>query len=102
MTGICAIYSCFAQTRQPILSLTSTAIRANTQIHVRRNSVLACAYDTSIVKPVVHSVRRVQAASKFFCADKFGGSILTVSTFLSWNSLQLDFDYLPKNKGKFH
>lgn len=77
MTGICAIYSSFAQTRQPILSLTSTAIRASSQPHVRRNSVLTCAHDTSIGKSVFNSVRKVQALSQIHSANKFGGSLFT-------------------------
>lgn len=82
MTGICAIYSSFAQTRQPILSLTSTAIRVNSQIHVRRNSVLTCAYDTSIVQAAAfNSLHKVQTLSKIHCAKQFGGSLLKVSIF---------------------
>lgn len=75
MTGICAIYSSFAQSRQPILSLTSTAIRGTTQIHVRRNSVLACARDTSIVSPV----NKVRALSSFLNVKPFRESLQSVS-----------------------
>lgn len=75
MTGICAIYSGFAQSRQSILSLTSTLIRGSSQIHVRRNSVLACAYDKSIVSPV----NKVRAATSILNANHFGGALTTVS-----------------------
>lgn len=78
MTRICAIYSCFNQTRQPILSLTSSAIRVNSQIHVRRNSVLTCAYDTTIVKP---ALRKVQTSSQFHSVKSFGGSLTKVSIY---------------------
>lgn len=88
MTGICAIYSSFAQTRQPILSLTSTAIRASSQPHVRRNSVLTCAYNTSIGKPVFNSVRKVQALSQIHSEIKFGGSLFTVS-FIFFNDFYM-------------
>lgn len=79
MTGICAIYSSLAQSRQPILSLTSAAIRGSSQIHVRRNSVLTCAYNTSIVKPASISIRVAPALSHYFNVKQFGGSISTVS-----------------------
>lgn len=80
MTGICAIYSSLAQTRQPILSLTSTAIRGSSQIHVRQNSVLTCAHNnTSIVKPASSLIRTAPALSHHFNVQLFGGSFLTVS-----------------------
>lgn len=84
MTGICAIYSSFTQSRHPILSLTSTAIRANTQTHVRRNSILACAYQKpSIVTPAKSkSIRTAPALTNIFNVNQFGGSSLTVSIFL--------------------
>lgn len=75
MSGICAIYSGFSQSRQPILSLTSTAIRSTAQIHVRRNSALACARDTTIVSPI----RKVHALSSVLSVKQFGGSYQTVS-----------------------
>ena len=75
MTGICAIYSGFSQSRQPILSLTSTAIRSTTQIHVRRNSALACARNTTIVSPI----RKVHALSSVLNVKQFEGSYQTVS-----------------------
>lgn len=75
MTGICAIYSSFAQSRQPILSLTSTTIRGITQVHVRQNSVLACARDTSIVS----SAHKIRALPSFLNVKPFGGSLQSVS-----------------------
>lgn len=74
MTGICAIYSTISQSRQPILSLTSAAVRG-TQIHVRRNSVLACARDTFIVSPAC----KVPALSSLLGVKQFGGSLRSVS-----------------------
>lgn len=81
MTGICALYSTVSQSRQPILSLTSAAVR-NTQIHVRRNSILACARDTSIVSPT----RKVPALSSLLNVKQFGESLKSVGkSFSSWN-----------------
>lgn len=75
MSGICAIYSGFSQSRQPILSLTSTAIRSTTQIHVRRNSALACVRNTTIVS----TIRKVHALASVLNVKQFGGSYQTVS-----------------------
>lgn len=76
MTGICAIYSSLAQSRQPILSLTSTAIRGCSQIHVRRNSAFACANNTSIVNPAFSSIHS-PALSHIFNVKHFGGSTIS-------------------------
>lgn len=80
MSGICAIYSSFLQSRQPILSLTSAVIRGTTQIHVRQKCVLACAYDTSIASPVFNLARKERALSSFLNVKQFGKSLQTVST----------------------
>lgn len=76
MTGICAIYCNFAQSR-PILSLTSTAIRGTTQVHVRRNSVSACTRDTT----AIYSASKQRAISSFLNVKPIGASLLTVSVF---------------------
>lgn len=92
MTGICAIYSSFAQSRQPILSLTSTAIRGTTQIHVRRNSILACARDKSIVSPV-HN----RAVSSIFNVNQFGSSLQSVSEKIS---IEIQSKIIARNSEK--
>lgn len=82
MTGICAIYSNLVQTRQPILSLTSTALRANTQIHVRNHSILTYAHSKpSIVTPASKFARKTPALTNIFDINRFGGSVITVSKF---------------------
>lgn len=80
MTGICAIYSNLTQSRQSILSLTSTAFRVNTQIHVRRNSILTYAHSKpSIVTPASKPIRTAPALTNIFNINQIGGSLSTVS-----------------------
>lgn len=89
MTGICAIYSGFAQatvTRKTILSLTSTSFRNGSQIHVRRNSVFVSANQTPLLAPVFSSNRKVHALSSSINVKSFGNFLLTVSkVFLNQN-----------------
>lgn len=90
MTGICAIYSNLLQSRQTILSLASTAIRTNTQIHVRRNSILSYAHSKpSIAKPASKSIRTKPALINIFHINRIGGSLITVSKFIAF--FLLDF-----------
>lgn len=80
MTGISAIYSKLAKTRQPILSLTSTVFCANSQIHVRRSSILTGdRHNTPIVKPALKTFRTSPAQSHIFIAKQFTSLLLTVS-----------------------
>lgn len=82
MTGICAIYSNLVQSRQPILSLTSTAIRANAHIHVRHSSIQTYAHSKpSILKPASKFARTTPALTNIFDINRFGGSVITVSEF---------------------
>lgn len=76
MTGICAIYSNFSQSRQPIISLTSTFIRGINEINVRHNSGLACARNTS---NVLAAIRKSSLVSSFLPTKPFTRSLITVS-----------------------
>lgn len=93
MTGICAIYSGFSQSRNSILSLTSTAIRANSRIHVRRNSVLTSASKSNTsIAPAFNLLRKIPTLSRIFSVNQFGGSSSTVSAKI-WicNFIQMRF-----------
>lgn len=79
MTGICAIYGGIVQTtaatKSTILSLTSTTFRCQSKLHVRRNSMLACANQTQ-----VSSDRKLHAlSSPFNISHSAGRFLLTVS-----------------------
>lgn len=82
MTGIYAICSSFGQSRQPILSMTSKAIRANSQTHVRHSSILFHAHSKpSSITPASQSIRTAPALTNIFNVNQFGRSSLTVSKF---------------------
>lgn len=68
------------QSRHTILSLTSTVIRGN-QTHVRRISVLTCAYNTLKFLPASSLIRTVPVLSRSinFIGQSIGESSFTVS-----------------------
>lgn len=77
MTGVCAIYSGIVQTtattKSTILSLTSTTLRYQSQLHVRRNSIFACANQTSSLTTAFSSDRKLHALSSPFNTSHSSG-----------------------------